>query len=407
MKGCVIAIALATLLRAAPSGQAVSAEELWGALNPAEAGNSCRGRTGWKCRGAETLREVADAADQPWAGVAFGLLERMGPPVATKPLETELTEGRTASARETAGAVLGRLPVPEAQGALREALRDPDESVRVVAALALAHWHMADGAKTLEDAAKRNDSGSRIDALVAVAAMGRAWALDEIRSLATSSDEALRGRVVWAIARSGELPMKLFAFQLNLDQSPPFLAMLADKLLDPRDARDLSVLQGALSSASATVRLVAARRLLSGPLRSRAEATIASLLGSGDEPTREFAARLASEDSHLWPTLAAQLSNTDPEVETAAIVAAVNLHDTGRFEEIEHSLEAESRTVSLAAAEALISLDPKAARPVFEQHLTSSTGFVRLYSSAMLLTLAQRGQAAVPSPTGKSENARR
>ena len=164
--------------------------------------------------------------------------------------------------------------------------------------------------------------------------------------------------------------MKSLAFTLGFDQSPPFLAMLADRLLDPRNARDLSVLQGALSSDSATVRLVAARRLLSGPLRARAEATIASLLGSSDGPTREFAARLASEDPLLWSALAAQLNNPDPEVEIQAIMAAVNLHDTGRFEEVEHRLEADSRAVSLTAAQALISLDPKAARSVFEQRLT-------------------------------------
>lgn len=344
-------------------------------------------------KAAEILGAVADAADQPAAGVAFGLLEQMGA-VARQPLQREVADGRSAWARETAVSILRRMRTRDALPAFRTALQDGDENVGIAGALGLAQWGIADGEKTLEAAAKRVGDDYQVEALVALATLDRPQALRALRSFVTGPDEILKGRVVWAIARSGDPKLKAFAYQLRLEQKPEFLAMLAEKLLDTRDPRDLSVLEAALTGGDQMCELIAAQRLLGTGLRGTAETVIARELGSDNEPARSLAIKLASEDSGLWPTLASRVNDAEAGVKVAAMIAVMNLRETERFDEVQQNLESDSRAVSLTAARVLVSLDPNAARTVFEKHAISTLSYVKIYSSAMLLALAQRGLAA-------------
>jgi HEAT repeat protein len=85
--------------------------------------------------------------------------------------------------------------------------------------------------------------------------------------------------------------------------------------------------------------------------------------------------------------LADKLADPDPLVQEAALTAIQRLGQKERFKEAERYLTSENRQVSLAAAKALIALDPTAARAVFEQALASKLDYVRILSAAMLLKL--------------------
>jgi HEAT repeat protein len=125
--------------------------------------------------------------------------------VAAPFLIAAVTGGRTAWSRETAVSTLLRIRAAGAATAFRAALHDADDRVRTTASAALAWRGDPEGKPQLEAAAANPRSDYQTDALVGLAILGQAGAFGRLEALLTSSDEAVRGRTAWAIARSGSM----------------------------------------------------------------------------------------------------------------------------------------------------------------------------------------------------------
>jgi HEAT repeat protein len=339
---------------------------------------------------AEVLAQVANQGAQPAAGVAFGLLEHMGSPAETV-LKKEATSGPTAWTRETAASILDRIGARGTVAVFRADIHDSDEKVRIAGALGLSHQGIPEGKTILESAVSRNVPSYALDALVALANLGQAEALRTIEQTLNGPDESTKGALVWAIARSGSTSLKALAYRLGLEKKPEFLAMLAEKLLQPGDVHDLKVLKEALVDCNQAVGMIAAERLVGARLGELAENAIVCGLSSTDAQARQLAVDLALQDSRLWPALADRLEDPDPVLQLAALTAIKRLGAGGRFEQVEELLTSHSRQVSLAAAKTLAALDPIKAHAVFEQALTSQLEYVRIFSAAMLLKLDRSG----------------
>ncbi len=335
---------------------------------------------------ATTLVGLADSGEQPTAGVALGLLEKMGP-VAGQSLTSLARNSRTASTRDTAVWTLSRLHLSGSAEVFRSALKDSDENVRIEGAIALGQSGQTDGMKELESAAKNQDSVG-IEALATLATLGRPAAMDGIKMLLAEGNETTRGQAVWAIARSGSVKLKELAYQLHLDRQPAYRNMLAERLLDPGDARDASVLRNMIDGDDETGRLVAAERLLTSQYADRARKAVVQALASTSQQVRELAIRLASGQMALRPELAAMVASPNPEVQIAAMSAIAELNQQYRFSEVAPYLGSDVRAVSAAASRALAALDPDAARPLFVEGMNSGISHVRIHSAAMLLATA-------------------
>lgn len=335
---------------------------------------------------ATALAGFADSGEQPIAGVALGLLEKMGS-VAGPTLSSLARNSRTPLTRETAIWILSRLHIPGSADVFRSALKDSDENVRVAGAIALGQSGQTDGMGELESAAKNQDSVG-IEALVTLAALGRPAALNGLRALLADGNEITRGQAVWAIARSGSLKLKEFAYQLRLDQQPAYRDMLAERLLDPGDPRDASVLRDMIDGDDEMGRLIAAQRLLTSQASDRARKVVVRALASPSEQVRELAIRIASGQTTLRPELAAMVASPNPDVQIAAMSAISDLNQQYRFSEVAPYLASGVRAVSAAAARTLAMLDPDAARPLFVDGMNSEISHVRIHSAAMLLATA-------------------
>ncbi len=342
---------------------------------------------------AQILQNIADSERLPESGVAFGLLEKMGRD-AQPSLVRLVTSGRSPLCRETAVWTLIRMNSVDAVAAFRSVLHDPDEKVQIAAAQGLAYLGDAEGKSKLEIAAANAASGSagQIQSLVGLAVLGQTNALEKLRALAESPDEAIRGRVVWGVVWSGNMGIKDFVYRLGLDRVPVFRSMMAERLLDPRDPRDMAVLREMITAGDDMAKLAAAQRLLGTKLTTEAERTVANGIGSTSGPVRDLAVQIASAYEPLRPELAKALSSQDPTVQIAALAAIAGLHDKGRIHEVAPYLSSESSVVSAAAARTLHALDPDVARPILERGLTSTNSHVRIHSAAMLLAAGARAQ---------------
>ncbi len=334
---------------------------------------------------AEVLREVADAGVQPAMGVAFGFLESMDA-AAAPALENEIISGSAPVQRVTAAYALGRMRSPGAVPAFRAALHDPDPRVRLAGALGLGRLGSVDGEAELEAAAEGSNLDDRIEAVVTLAALGVPGSVARLKGLLANPDQAARLRTVWAIARIGGPELKDFCYAQGLQKRPEFRSMLAEKLLDPSDARDLLLLSEMLGDQDEVSRLVAAGRLLNVVrLSGEARAVIAGGLGSKSGVARGVALNLASKNEPLKATLAGFIGSGDILVREAAIAAAGNLRQREQFARIASYLQDPAPPVSLAAAKALAAIDAQAARPILTHGLTSDVSYVRIHSAALLL----------------------
>lgn len=341
---------------------------------------------------AHILVGIADRAGLPTAGAAFGLLGRMG--TTAEPLLIDMvTSGHSAWSRETATAVLRRMKVSGALGAFRSALHDSDGGVRIVGALGLAEFGSREGIEQIEAAAASPAGGYQVNALVCLAVLGQSEAFDSLKGILTGPDEAVRGQVVWAMAWFGNARVKEFAYGLGLDRRPAYRNMLADRLLDPDDPRDMSVLQEMITAGDDMSQLIAAHRLLGTKASDRARFVVERALSSDSDAVRHLALKVVSEYPALRPALANQLASPDPEVQIAALSAITDLHQKDRLNEVAPYLASKVRAVSAAAARTLVALDLNAARDILEQGLNSKSNFVRIHSAAMLLAIAARSQA--------------
>lgn len=342
---------------------------------------------------AKALADVADESSELVAGIAFGSLERLGS--AAEPiLERQLSTARSGRARETAAHILRRIGATGAAGAFRNALSDSDSSVRVAAALGLAQLGLSDGVAALELAAKGSNVDYQVEAVTALAMLGRAGAVERLKSLANSPSESIRGKTVWAIARSGNPKLKDIAYDLKLEENLHFKSMLVEKLLDPKNPRDLQVLRSAVSDENEMLALTAAKRLIGTSSEDFAGSAVSRGLRSKSEHVRLFALKLASESTAMSNDLVTRINDSDPVVRAAAISAVAARRLTERFNEVQPNLTSTSPEVSLSAARALLSLDQNRARRLFESNLDSNVAHVRLYSAALLLAL---GNSVAPA----------
>jgi len=329
---------------------------------------------------ARALGTFVGSGEQPRSGVAFGLLESMG--AGAEPVLIDaLRNGATAWTRETAGATLRRLASTSAIPAFRSALGDPDENVRSIAAVALARFGIPDGLAQLKSAAAKDSSPYQTAAMVALAALGQSDAIEKLKTAATSADRAVRNSAVWEMAWSGSQSIKQLAYALGLDRDVVSRDMLAEKLLDSSDPRDASVLHDMLDRGGEMSQLIAAQRLLpSGSFA--AKLAVSRALDSQDVAVRAFALKLASGDPALRSDLARYIGSSDPEVQLAALSAAADLHQ-GQIAEISPYLSSPDRRISLAAARALVAIDPVAAGPILEKGIEAK-GNLRVHSAALL-----------------------
>jgi HEAT repeat protein len=336
---------------------------------------------------AKILSDVAESGNMPAAGVAFGSLGKMGP--TSEPLLAKMvTDGRTTWSRETAAWTLLGMKGPLEASAFRAALRDADGQVQTAAAIGLARMGDSAGVPQLERAASGSGS-DRTDALVSLAILGRPGAIETLRGLATSENEAVRGQTVWAMARSGSPAMKGLAYQLELDRQPVLRRMLADKLFDPSDRRDAAELQEMLANGDAVSKVIAAGRLLSTG-SDAAKQAVARALDSDDQNARSLALQIASGYPELRPELAKRLASADPLVQVAALSAIADLRKTDRLNDVAAYLTSGSPDVSAAAARTLVALDPNAAKPLLRAGLASKITYVRIHSAAMLIAADMR-----------------
>lgn len=247
---------------------------------------------------AKALVEIAGNMGPPTAGIAFGSLSKMGA-VAEPLLAKTVTAGRSALSRETAITTLVLMNARGSAAAFRAALQDPDERVRTAGAVALARWGDFAGRPVLEAAAHNAASVYQTEALVMLAKSGQFEALEDLEKLVSSADGEARSRAVWAIARSQSVTLKQLAYRLQLDREPVFRGMLAEKLLDPGDPRDMAVLQAMIAGGDDLDKLIAAGRLLETRSAGLAEQAVARGIGSDSGAARALALEIvASVVSH-------------------------------------------------------------------------------------------------------------
>ena len=337
---------------------------------------------------AKILMEFGDRDTQMITGTAFGQLRVMGP-VAIPALIRTVTNGKLAASRWTAVEILAYSKDDRALPALRAALHDADKNVRTAAAIGLSRFGIQDGMREIEAAWADSSSIYHVDALVYLASLGQPDALGKLRALVTSPDEVVRNTTVWAMAQSGSARLKEFAYGLGLDRQPVLRAMLVEKLLDPDDPHDASVLLETMASGDETSRLIAAKRLLGTKFSGRAEPIIAKALASNSQAVRQLAVTIASGQPGLQSALASQLNSSDPAVQVAALSAIAHLRLAHRFAEVAPYLESRVQSVSAAAARTLTALDPVATRRVFAEGLNSKSTYVQIQSAAMLLAIAR------------------
>jgi len=341
---------------------------------------------------AEILIDIGGRAEEPIRGVAYGQLRGMGV-VALPALIWTVANGRSAESRQIALEILGYTKDARVLAALHAALHDADGKVRTAAAYGLARLGHQDGKQDIEAAAADPDNQYYLMALVYLAALGRPEALEKLKSLVASPEEAVRGRTVWVIAQSGSARLKQFAYGLGLDRQPALRSMLVEKLLDPNDPQDLRRLREAMANGDEGTRLIAAERLLGTSHSDAAEPVIAAALGSNSMTGRQLAVKIASGQPALRYALAAQLGSSDPEVQMAALVAITDLREASRFREVAPYLDSERRDVSAAAARSLAALDPGAAKRVLADGLDSKNEHARIHSAAMLLSITAHARA--------------
>ena len=342
------------------------------------------------------LIEVADAGGQPGTGVAFGLLESMGP-VAEPALASEVTGGSAPAQQEIATYTLARMRPSSAISAFRAALHNPDRRVRLSGAVGLGQLGSLEGEAELEAATEGSNLDDRIEATAMLAALGAPGSITKLKALVASPDHAARARTVWAIARIHGQRLRELVYELGLKNQPDFRSMLAEKLLDPGVSRDLAVLAEMLSDQDEVTRLVAASRVLDvARFSGEARAVIAQGLGSKSDVARDLALHLATGSPSLQAALAEFIGSNDILVREAAITAAGKLRQREKFARLEPYLRDTVPLVSLAAAKALASIDPSAARPILLRGLSSDLGYVRIHCAALLLRIDR--EAAKPTP---------
>ena len=334
---------------------------------------------------AAMLREIADASGEPDAGVAFGLLEPMGP-VAVDALARELREGHSASKRETAVYSLPGSTAPGEVAAFREALKDPDAGVRLAGALRLAQLGSAAGEAELTAAAEGKAADARRDAAAALAALGAPRSEARLAKLLESSDRLERVRTIWAIARIDGPRLREFVYAKGLENEPDFKSMLAEKLLSPGEPRDMAVLASMLRDNDESVRLIAAGRLLSTSLADRAHTVVIDGLQSESGTVRALALQIASGSPSMEEALSGLVASSDPIVQEAAIAAAGELRQRDQFSRLEPYLQSRVPAVAMAAAKALLLIDAAAARPILMRGLNSDLSYVRIDCAAVLLS---------------------
>jgi HEAT repeat protein len=354
---------------------------------------ACIGEAG-NAEAAEILLDVADSAGEPDSGVAFGLLESMGS-TAEPALAKEVREGQTASKRETAAYSLPRRGAQSEILAFRTALHDPDPRVRVAGALGLAQLGSSAGDPELEMAAEGSDPEERREAAAALAALGAPRSITRLTALLGVPDQASKLKTVWAITRIGGPRLKDFVYALGLQKQPEFRSMLAQKLLEPSDARDLAVLAGMLTGPDEFTQLSAAGRLLGSRFAGQAQAVIRRGLGSKTDAARDLALNLALQNTSLHAALSEFTGSSDPVLREAAITAAGDLRQRDKFGFLESYLQDGLPGVSLAAAKALVSIDRVAARPILLRGINSGSNYFRIYSAVMLLSMGR--QNALPA----------
>lgn len=351
---------------------------------------SAIGRAGTSAA-AELMGSIADTQGQPAAGIAFGVLEHMGSPAGTV-LEKEAVNGRAAWTRETATSILRRVQTPGAIAAFTLNLRDPDQSVRIAAALGLAQHGMSLGSDVLESVARDKNSDYWTEAIVALAGLGQSSALREVTRVLEGPDEALKGRIVWAIARSGNRSLKALTYRMDLEAKPEFQSMLSEKLLQPSDPRDLATLRKEASDNCAEIAgMIALRKLIDAGKPTSSVQSISCGLSSTREEVRQLAVQVALQTPNLFSTLADNLNSPALEVQIGALEAIQKVGQRQQFRDVEKFLTSSVRSVSLTAAKALAALDPQQAQIVFATSLHSDMDYVRLYSAAMLLKLMRDG----------------
>ena len=338
---------------------------------------------------AQALIAVAHQADQSSRSVAFGLLESMGS-VGVSFLQKESLFGQSALSRETAITMLTRLRVREAIPVFASTLLDANDNVRTAAALGLASWGIADGHKQLLVAADQINGSYRIDALVSLAMLGDNKAFATLANSLRTSDEPTKLQTVWAIARSRNPRLKAFAYEMKLDENPEYRAMLAEKLLNPNDERDATVLRAALADPNQVLALIAAKTLMSVGRDQGAENLVSNALTSSTEEVRRRAAELALDQEALWPKLSTTLSATsDPMVVLAALSAIAKLRQTEKFDDVARYLTSDVEAITTSAAKTLAMLNPQKAQVLFEDEIrnTATPKYLKICSSAMLLVM--------------------
>jgi HEAT repeat protein len=254
-----------------------------------------------------------------------------------------------------------------------------------------------EGEAELEAATEGSNLDDRIEATAMLAALGAPGSITKLKALVASPDHAARARTVWAIARIHGQRLRELVYELGLKNQPDFRSMLAEKLLDPGVSRDLAVLAEMLSDQDEVTRLVAASRVLDvARFSGEARAVIAQGLGSKSDVARDLALHLATGSPSLQAALAEFIGSNDILVREAAITAAGKLRQREKFARLEPYLRDTVPLVSLAAAKALASIDPSAARPILLRGLSSDLGYVRIHCAALLLRIDR--EAAKPTP---------
>jgi HEAT repeat protein len=343
--------------------------------------------------GAEAARVLAGIADTdkwPTAGYAFGYLGEMGT-VAHPALIQLAARGSSPLVLQTAIWTLNSMRVSAAIPAFRSALNDPDKKVRTAAAVALANLGLPDGRKQLEAAALDPACEGRSDVIVALAMLGDAEALLQLKKMIAGPDSGLSYEAAWAIARSQNPILRDFAYQQGLMRDPRFKGMIGGTLLDPNDPRDRATLQEMTVGENPMTRLIAAKRLLEGQSPGKAEQVIIESLSSQNLGVRYQAADAAAVRPALKPALAAQVTSDNAVMQLAALGAIADLRQDFRFDEVARLFKTGPPSVSQAAARTLAVVNPAAATTLFTETMRSQKGHLRIFSAAMLLSMKAAG----------------
>jgi HEAT repeat protein len=282
---------------------------------------------------------------------------------------TELIRGQESGpVRATALEVLAEMGDRDAVPALIDALRDPHEEVRKLAALALGRLRDLRAVEPLLLAASSGEGSTWFQGEVmrALAQLGDPRALPAVLRAREAADPFVRKCAAEALGRLGDSQVVPALIEMLADPAREVRLAALNSLATRRDARALEDLVPVLQDEAEDIREAAADTITAINDRQAVEPLL-RVLRAGSNPARQLAAELLGklrDDRAEEPLLTALTDDVDPETRELAAWALGQLGTARAVEPLRQALQDASRSLRDQAGKALQEIERRSPRSV-------------------------------------------